>query len=77
MGCRQEGMQRTLEALSAAFDPADLARLRGEVARILQAELPVVPIGWYDQSVAASRRIVGVILDPLELSYHLPALRWA
>ncbi|MDW8445637.1 MAG: ABC transporter substrate-binding protein [Acetobacteraceae bacterium] len=76
MGWRHQGMQRTLEALSAAFDPAERGRLRGDVARILHAELPVVPIGWYDHSLAASRRVDGVVLDPLELSYHLPALRW-
>jgi peptide/nickel transport system substrate-binding protein len=77
MGWSSSEMARALDRLSGTTDPAERARLRGEIAAILQAELPVVPIGWYEHTLAASRRLAGVTLDPLELSYRISAMRWA
>jgi len=70
-------LTRTLEALGSASDPVERARLRAVAGRILHAELPVIPIAWFDYGVAASRRLAGVSIDPLELSYRLGAMRWA
>ncbi len=50
---------------------------RAEAAAILQAELPVIPIAWYQQTLAASNRVVGAAIDPWERSFGLPAIRWA
>jgi peptide/nickel transport system substrate-binding protein len=77
MGWSSPEMARALDRLSAATDPEERARLRGEIAAILQAELPVLPIAWYEHTLAASKRLAGVSLDPLELSYRISAMRWA
>lgn len=77
MGWSSEAMARALAALSATTDAAERARLRGEIAAILQAELPILPIAWYQHTLAASKRLAGVTLDPLELSYRIAAMRWA
>ena len=66
-----------LEHLTATFDPTTRARLRAQAATILHDQLPVIPIAWYDNSVAISRRLSGVTLDPLELSYRLADITWA
>ncbi len=67
----------TLARLGAVADPDERVRLRQRVSAILQAELPVIPVAWYDYAVAASRRLDKVSIDPLELSYRLSAMRWA
>lgn len=77
MGWRNVSMTMTLERLAQAIEAAERSRLRREIAKLLQEELPVIPIAWYDHSVAASRRVTGVDLDPFELSYRLTHLRWA
>ncbi len=66
-----------LGMLGSTTDRAERARLRGEVSRILQAELPVIPVAWFDYAVSVNRRVAGVSIDPLELSYRVSAMRWA
>ncbi len=63
--------------------PALLARLasgeageRARVAAILQSELPVIPVVWYRQVCAVSRRIEGASIDPYERSYRISQLLW-
>jgi peptide/nickel transport system substrate-binding protein len=66
----------TLAKLGSAADPDERARLRRRVSEILQAELPVIPVAWYDYAVAASRRVGNVGVDPFELSYRISGMRW-
>ena len=63
--------------VECAADPAERAVLRRRVAEVLQAELPVIPLAWYDHSAAVSRRLSDVSVDPLELSYRIERIRWA
>jgi peptide/nickel transport system substrate-binding protein len=42
----------------------------------LQEQLPVIPVTWYRQQVACSKRLAGVSLDPLERSYRLTDMEW-
>lgn len=77
MGWSNAELTGVLARLGAVTDPVERAALRGRVAAILQAELPVIPIAWYDHSVAVSRRLAGVSVDPLELSYRLSGIKWA
>jgi len=50
---------------------------RARVTAILQQELPVIPIAWYQQTLAVSARVEGAIIDPWERNFGLPALRFA
>lgn len=59
------------------IDDAGATAARQQVAQVLQAELPVIPVAWYRQSVVVSDRVDGVVLDPLERSFHLTDVRWA
>jgi peptide/nickel transport system substrate-binding protein len=47
-------------------DGAKQAALRREIVRILNSELPVIPVSWFDQIVAVNRRVAGFINDPFE-----------
>jgi len=66
-----------LGALGSTADPAERKALRQQVIETLQTALPVIPIAWYDHAVAASTRLDGVTVDPLELSYRISGMRWA
>lgn len=77
MGWSDPALVAALDALTRTSAPAERARLRGQVATILHDQLPVIPVAWYDNSVAVSRRLSNVTLDPLELSYRISDIGWA
>ena len=77
MGWSNPELVAALESLGRVTNPGERATLRGRVASILQAELPVIPIAWYDHATAANKRVRGVTTDPLELSYRITAMSWA
>lgn len=41
------------------------------LAATLQAELPVLPIAWYQQTAAISNSVSGIVIDPYERTYGL------
>jgi len=50
---------------------------RALVATTLQRELPVIPVVWYRQTTAVSKRLRGATIDPYERSYRISQLEWA
>lgn len=70
-------LSKTLAALAhGGLTPVQAAAARLKVAGILQSEQPVMPIAWYRQSAAVSKKLQGVVLDPLERSYRLTGMSW-
>jgi peptide/nickel transport system substrate-binding protein len=63
----------------ATFDEAALPPLRKQIVTILQDQLPVIPVSWYEHNAAVSTHVAldSVTLDPFEQSYLVPAMRWA
>ena len=77
MNWRSDKLERALVSLSQGSDAAHAAALRKDVATVIQAELPVLPVAWYRQQVAVSPRVQGVTLDPLESSFRITSMRWS
>jgi len=77
MGWTSATLDARLQDLAAGPTAAQAEAARGEVARVLQDELPVVPVAWYRQSAVVSDRVEGTELDPLERSYGLSGVRWS
>ncbi|WP_158969879.1 ABC transporter substrate-binding protein [Chachezhania sediminis] len=50
---------------------------RSRMVAILQAELPVIPIAWYMQTLAVNAAVEGTVIDPWERSFGLQNLRLA
>ena len=50
---------------------------KAAAAAILQADLPIIPIAWYQQTLAVTDRIDGATIDPFERSFGLQDIRWA
>lgn len=68
---------QTLGILIKGNDPNGSQRQRDQLTRILQSELPTIPVVWYQQSAAVSPRLSEVVLDPFERSFGLEKMRWA
>ena len=77
MGWKSDSALAALAELSQKTPaPQRAAALRAQLSKVFQDELPVVPIAWYRQQVAVSKRVAQVSLDPLERSYRLTTMRW-
>ncbi|MEF7613241.1 ABC transporter substrate-binding protein [Aquincola sp. MAHUQ-54] len=77
MGWKHDGVVAALAELSRGGVPAErAATLRAGIVRVLQEELPVIPVTWYRQHVAMSPRVARVSVDPLERSYRISGMEW-
>jgi peptide/nickel transport system substrate-binding protein len=77
MGWQSAQVSQTIAEMSLAVNAQRRSALRGSVTTVLQAELPVIPVAWYQHSVAASTRLSNVSVDPLERSYRISRMGWA
>ncbi|WEX74132.1 ABC transporter substrate-binding protein [Sinorhizobium numidicum] len=66
-----------LDELTHITDPSAGESLRQRAVSIMQTELPVIPVAWYQQTVAVSSELEGATIDPFERSFGLKTMRWA
>ncbi|MFK5954272.1 MAG: ABC transporter substrate-binding protein [Desulfobacterium sp.] len=76
MGWQSPELNRMLSEYLATFDPGRSQTLRKEILGLLQQELPVIPITWYEHIVAYSNSIEGVNIDPFEIQSYVKGVRW-
>lgn len=78
-GYRSDEMRRLVADYIENFDEGDQASLRRGIVGLLQRDLPVIPVSWSQNNAAVSTRVAAgsVVLDPFEMSYGLPGVRWA
>ena len=76
MGWRNPVVDEALDALAAGVDDARVGPMRAQVLRILQDELPIIPVCFNPRNGAISKRIENATVDPLERSYGLDQIRW-
>lgn len=77
MNWKAPGVAEALGEIAATADQSRRAPLIAEVSKTLHDELPLIPIIWYQHTVAVANGLEGVIVDPLERSYGLSHLKWA
>ncbi len=63
---RHDGLRSLVARYRSEVDDERKAGLRRQIAAIIHTELPLIPVVWYEQIVAASRKISGFTLDPFE-----------
>lgn len=66
----------TLSALSGESGTPGAQALRRQIAAQLHRGLPLVPVVWYRQTLAANPQLAGVSIDPFERTYRLTSMRW-
>lgn len=76
MGWSSPALTRALAAMSSATDAVRTQASRAQIAGALHQGLPLVPVLWYQQTLAASPQLSGVSIDPFERSYRLTELQW-
>ena len=76
MGWQSEKLNGLLTAYLASFDKTKAVKLRHAIMSVLQKELPVIPVTWYEHIVAVSNRIEGVHIDPFEIKSYVKGVRW-
>ena len=48
---------------------------RARITKILQTELPIIPIAWYRQTLAVAKGVEGAVIDPWERTFGLSELK--
>jgi peptide/nickel transport system substrate-binding protein len=76
MNWSNPAFEQALDDLTRVADPAAGTALRAKAVASIQADLPVIPIAWYQQTVAVSPRLEGATIDPFERSFGLENMRW-
>jgi peptide/nickel transport system substrate-binding protein len=54
-----------------SFDEARKADLRKAILKLIQDEVPVATISWFEHTVAVGKRVKGLVIDPFETRYML------
>ncbi len=71
--------QKVADALRIIASTSDLDQREAgiaTVADVLQQELPVIPVVWYQHTVSVDKNLQGVVIDPLQRSYGLSDMYW-
>jgi peptide/nickel transport system substrate-binding protein len=69
--------ENALDALTHVADPNTSKPLRLKAVEAIQTDLPVIPVAWYQQTIAVSPKLEGATIDPFERSFGLDKMRWA
>lgn len=64
-------MKALTDAYVTTFDTAAQASIRAKITTLLHEELPIIPISCYENAVAVSTRLRGLVLDPFETRYYV------
>jgi peptide/nickel transport system substrate-binding protein len=73
----RERMRALTDEYVTSFDAARNAALRREITRLIHDEMPVIPVSWFEHTVAISNRVRGAAIDPFEMRYMLDRVSWA
>ena len=76
MGWTQTDVSDALAEIAATSDQALRVENIRKVVGILQNELPVIPITWYQHTAAIDGQLGGVVIDPLQRNYGLSQMYW-
>lgn len=66
-----------ITAYMSAFREAEREETRRGMTKILQDELPVIPVAWYDNHVVVNSRLLGIDLDPAESRAYVEGVEWS
>ena len=67
---------QALESIAATDDEAVRSKEIATVVNALQEEMPLIPIVWYQHTVAVAEGLAGYVVDPLERKYRLNQISW-
>lgn len=76
---RNPDMEQALSDYLAARNEDQRVAARKKIRALVNADLPVIPVVWYDYNVSISDRIAfdSVPIDALEVSFWIDRVKWA
>lgn len=77
MNWANTSVQTLLKSLVTELDPVVYKQKAQQIAQVIYDEKPVIPIAYYVQQTAVSKRLNGFRFDPYERSYYVNELTWA
>ena len=77
MNWQAEGITQAVESIAATSDSAVRNPLISQVVAQVHDELPLIPLAWYQHTVAMAAGLEGVVVDPFERSYGLQSIAWS
>ena len=77
LGWKSPELNKLIQSYFETFQEDQKQKLCSGILSILQNELPVIPVSWYENIVAYHKELQDVRVDPLEIEYHLDRIRWA
>jgi peptide/nickel transport system substrate-binding protein len=77
LGWESSKLNKLIDKYLNAFNEKKASKIRKKITDVLQEELPVIPVSWYDHHVAVSKDITGVKLDAFELRPYPEGVQWA
>ena len=54
-----------------SFDDTRKQAIRMEITKIIHDDVPVLPVAWFEHTVAVSARVQSLVIDPYETRYML------
>ncbi|KQZ63187.1 ABC transporter substrate-binding protein [Rhizobium sp. Root149] len=76
MNWTNASFQQALDGLTRIADASQGETLRHQAVAAIQADLPVIPVAWYQQTVAVSPKLEKAAIDPFERTFGLETMRW-
>lgn len=76
MGWESKELNHLLNGYLNTFNKPEAGDLKYEILNILQKELPVIPVTWYEHIVGISHRIENVTIDPFEIKSYVKGVNW-
>jgi len=77
MSWESESFNKAVKDYFSTFDKEGQKILQKKMTTILQQELPVLPLAWYDNFVSVNKRIKGIELDPSEQRPYAEGAEWS
>ena len=77
MGYENATVVERLNKIAATPNVATKTEDIEAVVKLLNTELPIIPIVWYQHTVSVAKGLEGFVVDPLERDYGLAKSRWA
>jgi peptide/nickel transport system substrate-binding protein len=67
----RDRMKALTDEYVQSFDEGRKSALRRDILKLIQEEVPVAAVSWFEHTVAVNKRVKNLVIDPFEMRYML------
>jgi peptide/nickel transport system substrate-binding protein len=67
----RDRMKTLTDKYVQSFDEGRKSALRRDILKLIQEEVPVAAVSWFEHTVAVNKRVKNLVIDPFEMRYML------